>query len=63
MTKHMVFKALLRNDLLSQMLQVRLLNQASPSVKELVDLRSSSLHDLFNTGLASSCPENGFSPV
>ena len=30
---------------------------------ELVDLKCSSLHDLFNTRLTSLCPENGFSPV
>ena len=28
-----------------------------------MDRRSSSLHDRLNTGLKSSCPENGFSPV
>ena len=57
------FKALLQNDLLSQMLQVRLLNRLLSSVKELVVLRRSSLHNLFNTGLTKLCPKNGSSPV
>ena len=39
------------------------LSQTLQYLEQRVDSRSSSLHDLFNTGSASSCPENGFSPV